>query len=328
MTVAARVAIAVRASVRVALALVITVQLGAVAVAADPVNAAVTIDRATIQVGDRIALAIYVDADPGYTVSEPTIARQIGSFEVVQTQAVQKSQRGSQIRWIYRYVITAWTVGDLVLPSITVPFLGPNGSTGTAQTGETPIKVVTIVAVGEDTTDIKPIKPQLDVPEAVWARVARIGIGLGAAALIAVVVGLAIWLFLRRRVLPLAQRLTPVQRTLRELDQLAELRLPEQGRTAEHYARLTASLRQYAVERFGIQPGQTSREMRTALERAGVERTQAGAIYELLREGDEVRFRHATPYPAHAQNAVRSALEIVRRAASAEEYETAALQPQ
>jgi hypothetical protein len=328
MTVAASVAKAVRASARAALALVLIAQLGAVAVAADPVNAAVTIDRVTIQVGDRIALAIYVDADPGYTVSDPTIARQIGSFEVVQTQAVQKSQRGSQIRWIYRYVITAWTVGDLVLPSITVPFLGPNGSTGTAQTGETPIKVVTVVAAGEDTTDIKPIKPQLDVPEAVWARVARIALGLAAAALIAVVVGLAIWLFLRRRVLPLDQRLTPVQRTLRELDQLAELRLPEQGRTAEHYARLTASLRQYAVERFGIQPGQTSREMRTALERAGVERTQAGAIYELLREGDEVRFRHATPYPAHAQNAVRSALEIVRRAASAEEYETAALQPQ
>jgi len=68
--------------------------------------------------------------------------------------------------------------------------------------------------------------------------------------------------------------------------------------------------------------------MRDALERAGLERTQAAAIYELLREGDEVRFRHATPYPAHAQNAVRSALEVVRRAASAEEYETAALQPQ
>ena len=49
---------------------------------------------------------------------------------------------------------------------------------------------------------------------------------------------------------------------------------------------------------------------------------------EILHEGDEVRFRHTTPYPAHAQNAVRSALEIIRRAASAEEYETAALQTQ
>ncbi|HLQ05806.1 MAG TPA: hypothetical protein VK197_09170 [Verrucomicrobiae bacterium] len=319
---------AVRLAMRLLLTAAIGAQVGLVAAAADPVNAAVTIDRATIQVGDRIALSVYVDADPGYIVNDPTIARQIGSFEVVQTQAVQKTPRATQVRYIFRYAITAWTVGDLVLPSITVPFLGPNGSTGAAQTGEMPIKVISVVAAGEDASDIKPIKPQLDVPEATWARVGRIALGIGVAALVAVAVGLAIWLFLRRKVVSPDKRLTPVQRTLRELDQLAELRLPEQGRTAEHYARLTASLRQYAVERFGVQPGQTSREMRDALERAGVERTQAGAIYELLREGDEVRFRHATPYPAHAQNAVRSALEIVRRAASAEEYETAALQPQ
>jgi len=69
-------------------------------------------------------------------------------------------------------------------------------------------------------------------------------------------------------------------------------------------------------------------EARAALERAGVERTQATAIYEILREGDEVRFRRAVPYPAHAQNAVRAALEVVRRAATAEEYEIATLRPQ
>jgi hypothetical protein len=107
-----------------------------------------------------------------------------------------------------------------------------------------------------------------------------------------------------------------------------EQRLPEKGKTAEHYELLTASLRRYAVQRFGIEPGRTTRELRSALERAGVDRAQAGAIYEILREGDEVRFRHAIPYPAHAQNAVRAALEVVRRAATAEEYEIAALRPQ
>ena len=313
----------------VAAALAIALAGAGVARAADPVNAVATIDRAAISVGDRIALAVIVDADPGYVVNDPTIARQIGSFEVVQTQAVQKTARASQVRYIYRYAITAWTVGDLVLPSIAVPYVGPNGATGTAQTGELPIKIGSVVAANEDTTDIKPLKPQLEVREAIWARVGRIALGLGVAALVAAAAGLVFWLLLHRRgALSLEERLTPVQRALRELDQLAELRLPEQGRTAEHYARLTASLRRYAVERFGVQPGRTSREMRDALERAGLERTQAAAIYELLREGDEVRFRHATPYPAHAQNAVRSALEVVRRAASAEEYETAALRPQ
>ncbi len=297
--------------------------------AADPVNAAVTVDRARITIGERIALAVLVDTEAGYLPSDPTIARQIGAFEVVQTQAAQKSTRGSQIRFTYRYSITAWTLGDLVLPSIAVPWIGPNGVTGTASTGEMKVTVASVVAPGESTADIKPLKPQLTVPEAIWPKITQLGLGILGAAAISLLAAAIFWLLLRRRGPLLAEeRLTPAQRALRELAALADLRLPDQGKTAEHYDRLTASLRRYAVERFGVQPGRTSREVREALERAGLERTQAAAIYAILREGDEVRFRHSTPYPAHAQNAVRSALEIIRRAASAEEYETAALQTQ
>ncbi len=305
------------------------VALARPAAAADPVNAAVQVDRTSINIGDRIALAVIVTADPGYIVNDPTIAREIGSFEVVQTQDVKKTVQGSQVRYTYRYQITAWTLGDLVLPSIAVPYVGPNGSTGTAQTEEVAIKVTSVVRAGEDASDIKPLKPQLDLVEPPWTLISRIAVGVAAAIVVTLVVALVLWLLLRRRgALFVEERLTPVQRALRELAALAEQKLPEQGRTSEHYERLCASLRRYAVERFGVQPGRTSREIREALERAGLERTQAGAIYEILREGDEVRFRHSTPYPAHAQNAVRAALEIVRRAASAEEYETAALQPQ
>jgi len=305
------------------------VALARPAAAADPVNAAVQVDRTSINVGDRIALAVIVTADPGYIVNDPTIAREIGSFEVVQTQDVKKTVQGSQGRFTYRYQITAWTLGDLVLPSIAVPYVGPNGSTGTAQTEEVAIKVTSVARAGEDASDIKPLKPQLDLVEPPWTLISRIAVGVAAAIVVTLVVALVLWLLLRRRgALFVEERLTPVQRALRELAALAEQKLPEQGRTSEHYERLCASLRRYAVERFGVQPGRTSREIREALERAGLERTQAGAIYEILREGDEVRFRHSTPYPAHAQNAVRAALEIVRRAASAEEYETAALQPQ
>ena len=312
-----------------ALVVVASVASAGVARAADPVNAAVSLDRTTISVGDRISLQVIVDAEVGYAVSDPTIARQIGAFEVVQTQQSQKQQRGAQIRFLYRYSITAWTVGDQTLPAIDIPWAGPNGTSGIARTADTPVKVVTVVRPNEDVSDIKPLKPQLGLPEATFALLGRIAIGLAAAAIVAIVIALILWLLLRRRgVGVVGERLTPVQRTLRELDELAELKLPEAGQTAEHYVRLTASLRRYVVDRYKLQPGGTSREIRDALERAGLERTQASAIYDILREGDEVRFRHATPYPAHAQNAVRAALEIVRRAASADEYEIAALQPQ
>ena len=312
-----------------AVALVLLLAAPATVLAADPVNAAATVDRTSIAIGDRIQLSVVVDAQPGYLPSDPTIAHDLGSFEVVQTQQAQKVTRGSQIQFIFKYSITAWRVADLVIPPISVSWVGPNGETGTARTAEVPIKVVTVVANGESTADIKPLKPQLTVPEDAGPKIARIAAVLLGVAVVTALAGLLLWLLIRRRGAGLfEERLTPVQRALRELDTLADLKLPEQGKTAEHYARLTASLRQYAVERFNVQPGRTSREVRDALERAGLERTAATAIYEILREGDEVRFRHTTPYPAHAQNAVRAALEIIRRAATAEEYETAALQTQ
>ena len=297
--------------------------------AADPVNAAATVGRASITVGDRIDLSVVVDAQSGFSVSDPTIARQIGDFEIVEDRASTKSTRPSGVRFTFRYVITAWTVGDHTLPPIEVAYVAPDGSSGVARTDPVAVRVTSVITANDDPSNIKPLKPQLALPEPAWVRIERIVLGAAGVVAATALAALLFWYLLRRRnAAPDAGRLTPAQRTLRELDALAEERLPEHGRTAEHYERLAASLRRYVVERFGVEPGRTSREVRDALERAGLDRTQAASIFEILQEADEVRFRHSTPYPAHAQNAVRSALEIVRRAASAEEYEIAALQPQ
>ena len=299
------------------------------AAAADPVNAAVTLDRASITVGDRINLSIVVDAQPGYAVSDPTVARQIGDFEIVEDRASTKSTRPSGVRFTFRYVITAWTVGEHALPPIDIAYLAPDGSAGVARTDEIAVHVTSVITPNDDPTNIKPLKPQLALPESTWLKVERIVLGVAGAVAVTALAALLFWYLLRRRNIVVAgERLTPAQRAVRDLGVLADERLPENGRTAEHYDRLASSLRRYVVERFGIEPGRTSREVRDALERAGLDRTQAAAIFEILREADEVRFRHSSPYPAHAQNAVRSALEIVRRAASADEYEIAALQPQ
>jgi hypothetical protein len=313
-----------------ALTLALSIALAGAATAADPVNAAATLDRTTITVGDPAFLTVYADAETGYQVGDPTIAHTVGDLEVLEVLPSGRSTRpGGIARWTFRYRITGWVVGDLGVPPIEIPYSGPNGATGIAMTAPLVLHVATVIKDGEDTSDIKPLKPQLDLPEALAGKLARIALGVAAVAAFTALAGLIFWMLLRRREhIPAAERLTPVRRALRELDALAEQRLPEKGKTAEHYELLTASLRRYAVQRFGVEPGRTSRELRAALERAGVDRTQAAAIYEILREGDEVRFRHNIPYPAHAQNAVRAALEVVRRAATAEEYEIAALRPQ
>ena len=49
--------------------------LAGVAAAADPVNAAATLDRATITVGDSSFLTVYADAEAGYVVGDIVTSR-------------------------------------------------------------------------------------------------------------------------------------------------------------------------------------------------------------------------------------------------------------
>jgi len=122
--------------------------------------------------------------------------------------------------------------------------------------------------------------------------------------------------------------LTPAQRALAELNRVASLGLPEKGRYAEHYALLSKTLRAYVRDRFGLSAGErTPRELREDMLRAGIDRTETATIYEILREGETARFHRAVSYPARAQHAVRSALDAMRRAAVAEQYELMKGQP-
>jgi len=113
-----------------------------------------------------------------------------------------------------------------------------------------------------------------------------------------------------------------------ELNRVASLGLPEKGRYAEHYALVSKALRAYVRDRFGLSANErTPRELREDMLRAGVDRTEIATIYEILKEGESARFHQAISYPARAQHAVRSAVDAMRRAAVAEQYELMKGQP-
>jgi hypothetical protein len=104
-----------------------------------------------------------------------------------------------------------------------------------------------------------------------------------------------------------------------ELARIAELRLPEKGRHDEHYARVATALRRYLARQFDLPADRrTARELHQAMERAGIERRQAEAIYELLRENEAVRFERAQRQPRHAQQALADAMTALARARAAE----------
>jgi hypothetical protein len=308
--------------------------LGSVAAADGPVNVAATVDKRGITIGDPVALAVVVEADAGYQITDSGVGRTMGEFEVLEALPAQVTKiANGRTRYTFRYRITGFRVGNLVFPEIHVAYQSPAGEPGIVPTAEIPIVVTSVVQPGEATDDIKPAKPQLRLPTAA-AQVPQLAIQV---ALVFVVLAM-LALIIRQTRRASARRskdadmdevlLTPAQRAMAELNRVASLGLPEKGKYAEHYALLSKALRAYVGDRFGLSANErTPRELRDDMLRAGIDRTEIATIYEILREGESARFHQSISYPARAQHAVRSALDAMRRAAVAEQYELMKGQP-
>jgi hypothetical protein len=308
--------------------------LGSVAAADGPVSAAATVDKRGITIGDPITLAVVVEVDPGYQITDSGVGRTMDEFEVLEAIPPQVTRiANGRTRYTFRYRITAFRVGDLVFPQVNVAYQSSASGPGVVPTAEIPIIVTSVIQPGEATDDIKPAKPQLRLPTAA-PQIPQLAIQVA----LGVVVLAMLALIVRQSLRAAARRpkdadmdevmLTPAQRAMAELNRVASLRLPEKGRYAEHYALLSTALRLYVRDRFGLSANErTPRELREDMLRAGIDRTEIATIYEILKEGERARFHQAVSYPARAQHAVRSALDAMRRAAVAEQYDLMRGQP-
>jgi hypothetical protein len=319
---------------RVLLVAILLLTLGSAAAADGPVSVAATVDKRGITIGDPIGLALVVEADPGYQITDSGVGRNMDEFEVLEAIPPQVTRTANgRTRYTFRYRVTAFRVGNVLFPEIHVAYRSPAGEPGMVPTAEIPIVITSVIQPGEATDDIKPAKPQLRLPTAT-PQVPQLAIQVALA--VVVLVMLALIIRQTRRVAARRPKdadldqvlLTPAQRAMAELNRVASLGLPEKGRYAEHYTLLSQTLRTYVRDRFGLSATErTPRELREDMLRAGIDRTEIATIYEILREGESARFHQVISYPARAQHAVRSALDAMRRAAVAEQYELMKGQP-
>lgn len=304
------------------LAIVALLALGAAASADAPVTATATLDRDWIRIGDPVLLTVVVDLPPGYRVVDPGVPRQIGDLEILETLPARQERRSDGgMRLVFRYRVTAFALGDHTVPSIAVLYVGPGDTPGLARTEGRPLSVKSVIADFDDPSDIKPLKPQLELPGRLQWLLGRLA--LLAAALLAFGAPAFVGLRVLRRPRPrpvVVEPTTPAQRALRELERIAGLRLHAEGRYLEHYELMADALRGYVRDAFGITAsGRTARELYRDLQRAEADPRLAAVIHEVLRDREIVRFQGRTPYPRHAEDALRAALDAVRRAVAAEE---------
>ena len=319
--------IARRVATLVALAALAVALGGGDARAQEHVVATTTVDRNIITIGDPIKVSVVVEAQDGYRIiPPPPLLTRLADLEVLDTLPVlQGAPSRGATRYTFRYFVTSFRLGDFVVPGFQIDYDAPDGAEGSAApTTPIAIRVRSVIQPGEDASDVRPLKPQLELPGALTSRLVYWG-ALGGALVVILAPAILLFRAARRRrhpVVVLDPSRTPVQQALRELRRIASLNLPDKGRHEEHYTLLGTALRAYLAAQFGIPATRrTARELRGEMERAGVERRQAAQIHEILRESEAVRFQRVSRHPRHAQEALAAAVSALAKAAAAERPE-------
>ena len=264
-------------------------------------------------------MTVVIEAQSGYQVGPPAVLKTLGDLDVIDTAPPLRSNPTKDVtRFTLRYWVTSFTLGDTGVPRIQIDYSTPEGVVDSVTTTPIAIRVVSVIRDGEDASDIKPLKPQLELPG--QARDRYLAWGAIALALGAAVVGAVVLYRRARRGLAIpGVSVAPATATLAELKRIGELHLPEKGRSDEHYALLAVALRRYLADRYGLPAERrTARELHAAMDRVGIERRQASAIYETLREAEAVRFQRAVRQPRHAQQALAGVTAALAKVASAE----------
>ncbi len=299
----------------IVLAAVIPIAGDAFAAPPEPVIVRASVDRDHVTVGDRITLSIVVEHEDSLTPAAPTATTAVAPLEVLDAEQPRvRSLDGGRTETVFVFTVAAFGTGDLEIPPVVIAYEHA-GTPATVRAPAIPITVSSIIPAGESPTDVRDLKPQLDVPGGTPAYVTPTLIVAVAAAVAGLTVLLVLAARRRRRgpaPSPTVPPPAPEDEARAELERVAALGLPGGGDHKEHYRLLGRCVRRYLTGRYGFPAlALTTAELEGQMVGLGVDRWQARLVSGLLQECDDVRYGQYVPAAARADADLTAAFEIV-----------------
>lgn len=281
-------------SLRIGVVAVVLLHGASSIVGAQGVSITAEVDKTEITIGDLIELDITIEADTALEVTLPDLSLILDAYEVKDYRRADPVLRDDGIR-VHEYAcsLTTWTTGRWVIPPLSVTYADSLGQTATASSDSIYIDVKSLLAeAGEDTVDIHDLKP-LYTPEHQTAWYYYVA---GAAVLL----GLGLWLLLRRR--KKAEELeeqdtrTPDERAFDELNDLKATPFLAEERWREWYFALTEIWRRYLDGRYRVDTLEaTTEEVKAISRELPFDRDEQRDIDEFLARADFVKFARLVP---------------------------------
>ena len=263
------------------------------------------LDTALVSLGDRMTFTVRVEHDPDARVVWPD-SLDLGSVEVLAVELIPPASEGGRSISGARFILAAFELGDLDIPSFDVRVEAPDGSSTTLATNP---YVITVQSVGLDEGgDIRAIRGPLGIPLSVIYVLPWI-------LLLALFGGLVYWLWVRRRPAEAGPRRAvviprfPHEDAYEALDRLQASDLVERGEVKEYHILASEIIRTYVEGRYGVYALEmTTGEVIEGLRDTGVPEDAVQTFDPFASRCDLVKFAKLRPAP----DACRDSLEAAR----------------
>lgn len=252
----------------------------------------------SVMIGKHVTYSITVESGNDMAIAFPEYSDTItGEIEILRAFPADTTFDGAKRRITREYLVTSFEPGWNTVPPQPVAFKSPDLS----DTLFTKAMLLTVLAPAVDTTQaIMPIKPPVNTPVSFAEIFPWLLAGLGAAAL----VFLVIYLFKRYRRKkddPEFYSRKPLEPAhviaFRELELLKNEKLPQTGRVKEYYSRLTEIVRVYITRQFHIHAMEstTTEILHAFSQQPDTDKKLRDLLENLLMLADLVKFAKEDP---------------------------------
>jgi len=289
------------------------------------ITAEVCVDKTKVRIGDTIRYTIEVTAAPSIKVKMPPIAENLAGLAVkdfgAKPPATLEDGRVVYQQW---YALDTYVSGVYIIPPATIHYVDAKGKPREIKTTDVFIEVASSLDKnGKETGDIRDIRNPLPIPAKGLSLAARIAIGAGAGAL--VLAALIVFVVLRRKRKAAKPPVPPEIKARAALQALLQKRLIEQGQVREFYYQLSAILRIYIEEQFGLRaPEQTTEEFLESLGSSdALADTHKTLLHEFLETSDIVKYARHIPTRSEVEDCFKAAHRLIDETTQAKATEEA-----
>jgi hypothetical protein len=279
-----------------------------------PARVILETDRKEISIADRINLTISADIEEDYEVDLPAFGEKLEQFGIVDYKNFQPELKDNNRKVVKRtYVLEPFLSGDYKISPMKIMFF-KKGEEENKHTIETPEVTVSVTSLLPE--DVNDLKLNEIVPPLPYPRSYRVWIYSSAGILLAAILAAGFYLYRRRLkdIDAVEVRLKAHEIAYKELKALADENLIDAGEIKLFYLRLSAIVRRYIENRFGLRaPEQTTEEFLNGLEKAGEFPAEYKPLLnDFLRHCDLVKFARFEPGTEDIQNSFNSCKAFIK----------------